>query len=337
LVDAAGNQTLGAPVQVTVDNANPGAPAGLQVNGHSAGAWVNQPATITWRNPSQPADDPIGQVNWVACTGSQEGIPASGCDAVHSQSSPVSSLTFDPAQDPAFAAHPQGVYTVFVWLGDALGNSTQANAAGITFGYQTSPPPPPRSVAVSGRGPFTITLGAPTDVAAPITATNWSACNHGGLCTPTQTSPGLSFVFAPSRTPQFKHNPYGRYTIRAWLQDAAGNTSPAESATISITHEPPGKPSPDLRILNVRRSTHALHVRGSAARALAGHVTVVAHYRFDARLSSVQKSVRVGHGRWMAVLVLPAGAVTARITVVRDSSKDWLAQTVTRNIHHRAG
>ncbi len=58
VVDAASNQTLGGPVQVTVDNANPSAPTGLQVNGQSGGAWVNQPATITWTNPSQPQGDP---------------------------------------------------------------------------------------------------------------------------------------------------------------------------------------------------------------------------------------------------------------------------------------
>jgi hypothetical protein len=70
VVDAAGNQTLGSPVQIMVDNVNPGAPNGLLVNGRGGGAWVNQPATITWTNPSQPEGDPIGQVNWIACIGS---------------------------------------------------------------------------------------------------------------------------------------------------------------------------------------------------------------------------------------------------------------------------
>ncbi len=335
VVDAAGNQTLGSPIHVTIDNANPSAPTALQVNARGGGVWINQPATVAWTNPSQPPDDPIVQVNWIACPGTETSIPTGGCDALHNQASPLNSLMFDPAQDPAFAGQPQGVYTVFVWLQDALGNTSQANAAAISFGYQTIPPPPPRSITASGRGPYTITLVAPAHL-APITATNWTACNSSGTCTPTQTSPGLSFEFEPNHTPQFQHSPYGRYTIRAWLQDAAGNTSPADSATLTITHSKPGKASPELHILSVSRTKYALHVRGSAARALSGRVTIVVHYVFRARSRSVQKTVRIAHGTWTGVLGLPGGARTARVTIVRHGSRRWLAQTVTRYVHHRA-
>lgn len=335
VVDAAGNQTLGSPVQVTVDNTNPSAPTGLQVNGRGAGAWVNQPATITWTNPSQLQDDPIGQVNWIACSGTETSIPASGCDATHNQTSPLSSLTFDPAQDPTFAGQPQGVYTVFVWLADALGNTTQANAAAISVGYQTSPPPAPRSISASGRGPYTITLGAPAHL-APITATDWIACNSAHVCTPAQSSPGLSFRFDASQTPQFQRRPDSAYTIRAWLTDAAGNADPANSATVALTYGSPMKNSPGLRILSVRRTAHALRVRGSAARSLSGHVTIVVHYRFGARSHRIQRTVRVTHGKWAAVLGLPHGAPSTLVTIVYHSSRDWLAEVLTRHIHHRA-
>jgi hypothetical protein len=335
VVDAAGNQTLGSSVQVMVDNTSPSAPTGLQIDGHGSGAWVNQPATITWTNPSQPQGDPISQVNWIACIGSETSIPASGCDVQHNQSGPLSSLTFNPALDPPFAGQPQGVYTVFVWLQDALGNTSQTNSAAISFGYQTSPPPPPASIAVSGRGPYTITLGAPMHP-APITASNWTVCNSTGVCTPTQTSPGLSFAFEPDHTSQFQRHPYGRYTIRAWLKDAAGNTSPTDSATLTIIHSKPGKASPQLHILSVTRTSHALHVRGSAAKALSGHVTIVVQYTLLARPRSTQKTVRVSHGQWAANLGLPGGALTSRVTVLYRNSTDWVAQTVTRYVHHRA-
>ncbi len=335
VVDAAGNQTLGSPVQVMVDNVNPGAPSGLLVNGRSGGAWLNQPATITWTNPAQPEGDPIGQVNWIACIGSETRVPASGCDAQHSQTSSLRSLAFNPAQDPAFAGQPQAVYTVFVWLADVFGNTTQANSAAISFGYQTTPPPPPRSISVSGKGPYTITLSAPAHL-APLTATNWTACNSKGTCTPTQTSPGLAFRFDPNHTPQFQRSPYGRYELRAWLADAAGNTNPADSATLAINHSKNGKANPELHILSVRRTRHALHVRGSAARTLSGHITIIVHYTLWARSHSVQKTVRVAHGRWAAILGLPANALTASVTVVRHSSRRWLSQTVTRHVHHRA-
>jgi hypothetical protein len=320
-----------------VDNTSPSAPTGLQVNGKAAGAWVNQPATITWTNPSEPQADPISQVDWIACPGAETSIPASGCDALQHQASPLSSLTFNPAQDPKFAGQPQALYTVFVWLSDAIGNGTPANSAAIGFGYQTSPPPPPTSVKASGAGPYTITLGAPAHL-APLTASNWIACKGSTNCTPAQTSPGLSFGFDPNHTPQFQSRPYGTYTIRAWLQDAAGNASPADSATLTITHSKPGKASPQLHILSVTRTKRALRVRGAAANTLSGHVTIIVHYTLGARSNSVQKTVRVAHGKWTAVLGLPGGARSTRVTVVHRSTTHWLAQTVTRYVHHhRAG
>jgi hypothetical protein len=333
VVDAAGNQTLASPVQITVDNTNPPAPTGLQVNAKPAGVWINQPATITWTNPVEPQDDPISQVNWIACPGTQTSIPASGCEAPQHQASPLGSLTFDPSTDPAFASQPQNVYTVFVWLTDAIGNASQANSAAISFGYQTSPPPRPTSIKASGAAPYTITLGAPAHL-APIIASYWIACKGPTLCTPTQTSPGLSFRLDPNHTPQFQRSPYGAYTIRAWLGDAAGNASQADSATLTIIHSKPGKPSPRLHILSVTRSGHALRVRGTAARTLTGHVTILVHYALGIRGYSVQKTVRVAHGRWAAVLDLPSGARTRRVTVVYHRSAHWAAQTVTRDMHH---
>ena len=333
VVDAAGNQTIGSPVQITVDNTNPTAPTGLQINGRGAGTWINQPATITWTNPSALEDDPISQVNWIACTGTQATIPASGCDAPQHQATQLGSLTFNPAQDPAFAGQPQALYTVFVWLQDAIGNTEQADSAAISFGFETSPPAPPTSIKASGAGPYTITLGAPAHL-APITATDWIACKGTANCTPTQTSPGLSFSFDPNHIPQFQASPYGSYTIRAWLQDAAGNTSPADSATLAITHSKPGKASPHLHILSVTRTKRALHVRGAAAETLIGHVTIVVHYTLGARSNSVRKTVRVAHGQWAAVILLPGGARTALVTVVHHSTAGWLSQTVTRYVHH---
>ena len=333
VVDAAGNQTLGSTGQITVDNTNPPAPTGPQVNAKPAGAWVNQPATITWTNPSEPPDDPISQVNWIACAGTKTSIPASGCDAPQHQASPLGSLTFNPATDPAFASQPQALYTVFVWLQDAIGNTAQADSTAISFGYQTSPPPPPTSIKASGAGPYTIALGAPAHL-APITANYWIACKGPTLCTATQTSPGLSFRFDPNHTPQFQRSPYGSYTVRAWLQDAAGNANQADSTTLTIAHNKPGKPSPRLHILSVTRAGRALRARGTAARTLAGHVTIVVHYALGIRGYSVQKTVRIAHGRWAAVLGLPSSARTRRVTVVYHRSAHWAGQTVTRDVHH---
>jgi hypothetical protein len=333
VIDAAGNQTLGSPVQLTVENSSPSPPSSLQVNGQRGGAWINQPATVTWTNPTQPQDDPIGQINWIACPGTETSIPASGCDALHTQTSPLTSLTFDPAQDPTFAGQPQALYTVFVWLSDAVRNATQANSAAISFGYQTTPPPAPRSIVASGRGPYAITLGAPAHL-APIVATDWVACNSARVCTPAQTSPSLSFRFDPAHIPQFQGHVHSSYTIRAWLTDAAGNADPTNSATLALTYGSPMKNSPGLRILAVTRRGRVLHLRGAAARSLRGHLTILVHYTLHTRAGKVHKTIRVDRGKWSATIVLPAGALTARVTVVHHSSAHFSAQVVTRRVRH---
>jgi hypothetical protein len=149
----------------------------------------------------------------------------------------------------------------------------------------------------------------------------------------------------------------GTHQVQAAVVDAAGNQtlgSPVqitvENAAPTVPSTPPvpplppspitpGKPtqaSPQLQILSVTRTRRALHVRGTAAEALVGHVTVVVHYTRGGRSHSVQKTVRVAHGKWAVILGLPGGARTARVTVIHHGSARWLAQTVTRHVYHRA-
>ena len=112
-------------------------------------------------------------------------------------------------------------------------------------------------------------------------------------------------------------------------------TTPSPPA--SITPSKPGKASPRLQILGVARTEHALHVRGATAKTLVGHVTIVVHYTLGGRSHSVQKTVRLVHGKWAVAIGLPGGAWTSRVNVLYRGAADWLAQAVTRYVHHRAG
>ncbi len=148
----------------------------------------------------------------------------------------------------------------------------------------------------------------------------------------------------------------GLHQIQAAVVDAAGNETLASPVQITventapitptvpsvtpslpapITPSKPGKVSPHLRILGVTRSKRALHVRGAAAKTLIGHVAIVVHYTLRGRSHSVHKTVRVANGKWAAVLRLPSGAWTNRVTVLYRGTTLWLAQTVTRYVHHR--
>jgi hypothetical protein len=148
----------------------------------------------------------------------------------------------------------------------------------------------------------------------------------------------------------------GPHQIQAAVVDAAGNqilagpvqvtvenTAPITPTVPPVTPSPPspitpskpGKASPRLRILGVTRSRRALHVRGVAAKTLSGHVTIVVHYTLRGRSHSAQKTVRLAHGKWAAVIGLPGGAWTNRVSVLYRGAADWLAQSVTRHIYHR--
>ena len=264
VVDAAGNQTLGSPVQIIVDNTNPAAPSDLLVNGKGAAAWINTPATISWTNPSQPENDPIGQINWIACAGDQASIPTSGCEAAQRQAGPLSSLTFSPSQAPRSQANRKAATpsSYGCRTRSATHRKPTLPRSASAFRRARHPLRPRSPPAAPGR---TRSRSAPLPHLAPLTATNWIACKGPTSCTATQTSPGLSFLFDPDHTPQFQRSPYGPYTIRAWLQDAAGNASPANSAILAITHSKPGKASPHLHILSVTSRT-----RPGAARAPGG-------------------------------------------------------------------
>jgi hypothetical protein len=132
----------------------------------------------------------------------------------------------------------------------------------------------------------------------------------------------------------------GNQTLGSPVQLTVENTAPIAPTTTPPPPGPtiPGKPaqaSPRLQIRSVTRTKHALHVRGAAAKTLVGHVTIVVRYTLRGRSHSVQKTVRVANGKWAAVLRLPSGAWTNRVTVLYRSTTHWLAQAVIRYVHHR--
>ena len=138
----------------------------------------------------------------------------------------------------------------------------------------------------------------------------------------------------------------GNQTLAGPVQITVENTAPITPTVPPITPAPPASitpeqarrsASPRLQILGVTRSRRALHVRGAAAKTLIGHVTIVVHYTLRGRSHSAQKTVRLAHGKWAAVIGLPGGAWTNRLSVLYRGAADWLAQSVTRYVHHRAG
>jgi hypothetical protein len=114
-VDAAGNHSTIATKQVTIDNTPPAAPLSLVATPTTPGGSTFD---LTW-------SDPPGQVSPIA-SATYQVCPAGGGAC----STPASA----PAAGPVSVTVPgPGGWTLAVWLTDAAGNSSSANAAQITL------------------------------------------------------------------------------------------------------------------------------------------------------------------------------------------------------------
>ncbi len=127
--DAAGNQSTVASHEITVENGAPPPPVGLSATATPAGGST---FTATW-------SDPTGQL--APITGAfYQVCPASGSGAC---SAPASA----PATGPATVVVPgPGSWSIDVWLTNAAGNASSANAA------HTNVVAPPSSSDGSGTG-----------------------------------------------------------------------------------------------------------------------------------------------------------------------------------------
>jgi hypothetical protein len=111
--DAAGNQSTIASDQITVDNNPPPAPIGL-----TATYTANETFDMTWTAPGGQIA-PITQATYQVCPTSGSGI------CTPATTTPLALPTTVTAPGP-------GTWNIALWLTDAAGNGTQANAAHTT-------------------------------------------------------------------------------------------------------------------------------------------------------------------------------------------------------------
>jgi hypothetical protein len=341
VVDAAGNETRGPVQQLLVANHPPAAPVTPVVTNAPTG-WINHAAVIAWKNPAQGSGLPIAGVDWVACRGVDASVPASGCGAIHSQTTPITSLTEDLSTEAAFGGLPAS-YTVFMWLVDAAGDVNPASAGRASFGFDNTTPGRPTSLKATpsstGKS-FEIRAAAPAHV-APVASVNWIACKSGGRCTSVQNATGEAFRFDPAANATFRTAPRGRYVVRVWLEDAAGNTSPSSDATTTATYPAANSAkstsraaSPLLRITAVTVHGRDLRVAGTANRALNSHVRIVDHYDLAKAHHTLRHTAKATAGHFSTEFVQPSGARTQRVGVSFAGGKHLRAETVTRAVAH---
>jgi len=136
--DAAGNQSTIASETITIDNQPPPPPVGLSASPTEPnGSTFN----TTWTNPGGQIA-PITQATYEVCPATSAG--------------PCSPPTPAPASGPAIVTVPgPGSWSIAVWLTDAAGNGTAANAArtAVTVPADGSAGQPPGGSGPAGPKP----------------------------------------------------------------------------------------------------------------------------------------------------------------------------------------
>ncbi len=202
-VDAAGNSADSPAVEVRTDNTAPGAPANVR-NGRGAVWAKRRTQTIRWQAPAGQAA-PINASNVSACRGKKK----LECVTV-AASGPAGATLRLPRQR---------LYRGSVYLVDAAGNVSAANAAPFSIGYDEGRPRRPR-LALGGRRKRLRSVRVRIKDRGPAPLARLAA----RLCKPRSTkrcrtvrASGLKRIRArPAR---------GRSVLRVRVVDAAGNRS----------------------------------------------------------------------------------------------------------------
>jgi hypothetical protein len=209
--DAAGNQASGT-VGIAVDHTVPSAPS----IGGLPGRWTRRTAfTATAGLPSRAV--PITAVQWQLC-----GATCSPATTVP-VASHAGTASF-PVSVPA-----DGAYTLRALVVDAGGLASAAATAPLLVD-RVAPRAPQRLRATPHRdGTVSAKWRDPSGELAPITVAHYQLCRHGHACPrarSTRDTRRLRGIHAPGP---------GRYTLRVWLQDAAGNDDPRHAASVGLT------------------------------------------------------------------------------------------------------
>lgn len=139
-----------------------------------------------------------------------------------------------------------GSHSVVIAASDPAGNEVRSAAQTVTV--DNGAPAAPQGISVDG-GPdwraansFSVSWMNPGSQVAPIAAANYQVCrSDGSNCQPQGRLAGqdlsrIDGVAVPST---------GEWSMRVWLEDAAGNSDPAHAAVATLRYGSAPQPSPD--------------------------------------------------------------------------------------------
>lgn len=329
--DAAGNVTTTPTITVRTDNTPPATAENLAALGGEG--WSSQGTRqLSWTLPDGQAS-PIVTATLRLCAGAI-------CSTSTADSATTTSTTLTGA----------GEWTAAVALTDEAGN-TGAFSPPVTLRYDPDPPPAPtlgnpaqQATGSDFRIPVTVADPGP----APVTRLEGELCHaDGSHCSPLAAQASTTELHVSVPAP-------GSWQLRVRAVDAAGNTGPPATTTLTHTLPAPSPtPSPQpglapssqppvilaarrlpaLRITRARVRGRRLEVRGTLPQNATGTVRLTVRIRISGRHRLVTRTVRPRRGRYRATLRLPrrhSGRARLRARFAGDAH--YLPRTVTRTL-----
>ena len=259
----------------------------------------------------------ISEAAWFI-DGRQQTADRNGCD--YSRPLPCPNMPADTQHPVDLGAFREGPHQLQAVIKDAAGNPTTAGPITITID-RTAPGPPGALGVVGGdvshgTNSFDVSWTNPDGQAAPNTRAHYKVCPFaGGACTPEASAGGdnissLTGIQVPGR---------GAWILAVWLEDAAGNTSPGNTASVPLHYldGAGGGPSASAAIALAKAKLdrhHRLVVRGTAAGDLTGKIAIRYRYRpgKHRKLRAITKHAAVHHSAFVAHLKLTHAARRVR-------------------------
>jgi hypothetical protein len=248
------------------------------------------------------------------------------------------------------AGLPDGSHTIQLAAVDAAGNETRVSRP-EPLRVDNQPPAAPIGLVSpapsSQTNNFSASWSLPADNGSPITTAHYQLC-EGTNCGAVQTST------SPTRLDGLQLPGTGTYTLRVWLVDQLGHTTPANAASTSLTYTPaapnpqPGPqpaqsppplattptPTPKaeakLKLTSLQRTGRRVTVAGTLTRAASGSVTVRYRIQVGRHTTTVTRHATISRGAFRVTFTLSSRVAptrTARVIVTYSGDHHIAAQT----------
>jgi len=253
-----------------------------------------------------------------------------------------------------------GAHSVELAVVDAAGNEKRLQRPTPLL-VDNHPPATPVGAHPVGHwrtptGVTTIRWDLPPDAGRPIVEARYRIC-RSGQCTPPQKATSLTSI------ENLQLPGYGEWFVYVWLVDEAGHEDPSKAALVVVysdlvhsptppsppgSDEPPGGSPPPasrttkhpakLRLVDVRRTTTGLRVRGSITARASGRVAIRVSGRVGKRTRTATGRARIRRRAFNTTIRLPRDlaraprlTVTARYAGDADTKPATVSRTITRS------